>query len=54
MDPELFLLTNSISLREEDFDAHTVLRRDLGSLLRKLSKCCGSSILSFMNQRLGI
>ena len=54
LDPHLFLLLNKKSTREEDFDAQTELRRDLGSLLRKLCKCCGSSILPFMNQRLGM
>ena len=46
---DLFLLLNEKSMRDEDFDEVTELRRDLGNILRKLSKRCGSSVLTFMN-----
>ena len=52
MDPDHFVLLNQKSMREEDFDALNMSRRDLGSLLRTICKCCGASVLGFLNQRL--
>ena len=38
----LFTDLNEVSMRDEQFDDVCSLRRDLGSLIRALSKCCGT------------
>ena len=53
MNQEQFLLLNELSNREEDFDGLTELRTDVGRLLRKLIRCCGSDILVYVKQRIG-
>ena len=49
--PEL----NQIPMRDEMFDEFIYLRRDIGSLIRNLCKCCGSQpVITYIQQRIDI
>jgi hypothetical protein len=39
-------------MQDEQFDAIVLLRRDLGSLLRTVSKNCGPSVLTYLADKL--
>lgn len=49
----LFCDLNEISMRDESFDDLMNLRRDIGSLIRNLCKCCGAKpVITYTNQRI--
>jgi hypothetical protein len=50
----LFVELNSVSMRDEQFDDVVALRRDLGTLIRSLCKCCGAqAVTAYLNTRFG-
>jgi hypothetical protein len=53
MQSYLFEELNETPMRDENFDDVCSLRKDLGSLIRALSKCCGTSpVLSLLDARI--
>jgi hypothetical protein len=49
----LFCDVNEVSMKDEIFDDLSTLRRDLGSLIRNLCKCCGAQpVIKYISHNL--